>query len=425
MKSILQGILALIGLFFALYGLYFLIVFTGYFRKKKTFLPAAPKTKFAVLIAARNEEIVIGDLIDSLRQQSYPCELYDIFVIPNHCHDRTEEIAQTHGAKIINCTIPVKSKGDVLRYAFQVLCNEPYDAYCIFDADNIADKHFLAAMNRAFCSGALVAQGYRESKNPSSSWISGGYSLYFRLMNECYNRPRAAKNLPVFLGGTGFAISRKCLEQIPWEISSLVEDCEYSLACILHGIEIEWVYDAVTYDEQPIRFGQSYHQRRRWSSGMLGLCRREATSLLRGLPAHKQKMQYLDAFLFLAAPAIQAASLLSQVLLLLLYLLDPKPEILLYGLLLPNGLSIVGTTLFACILSKAGRKFNGTIWKGALSFWLFITGWSCIHLVSLFKRTGEWKEIRHTQRADSQFSPAKPIKRSKHRKKRALSEPLI
>ena len=425
MKSILQGILTLIGLFFALYGLYFLIVFSGYFQKKKAFPPAAPKTRFAVLIAARNEEIVIGDLVDSLRQHAYPCELYDIFVIPNHCHDRTEEIARMHGAKIISCMVPVKSKGDVLRYAFQTLRNDPYDAYCIFDADNIADKHFLAAMNRAFCSGALVAQGYRESKNPGSSWISGGYSLYFRLMNECYNRPRAARHLPIFLGGTGFAISRECLRQIPWATSSMVEDCEYSLACILHDIKIEWVHDAVTYDEQPIRFGQSYHQRRRWSSGMLGLCRREAASLLKGQPAQKQRPQRLEAFLFLSAPAIQAASLLSPALLLILYLLDPRPEVLLYGFLLPNALSIVGTTLFAWILSKAGPKFNGAIWKGALFFWLFITTWSCIHLIGLFKRTGEWKEIRHTQHADRRLSPAEPAKRSKARRKRALSEPLI
>ena len=108
---------------------------------------------------------------------------------------------------------------------------------------------------------------------------------------------------------------------------------------------------------------------------------------------------------------IQAASLLSPALLLILYLLDPRPEVLLYGFLLPNALSIVGTTLFAWILSKAGPKFNGAIWKGALFFWLFITTWSCIHLIGLFKRTGEWKEIRHTQHADRRLSPAEPAKK--------------
>lgn len=424
MKSILQVIIALIGLFFALYGLYFLIVFTGFFQKKKKFPQAEPKTRFAVLIAARNEEVVIGDLVDSLKRQTYPRELYDVFVIPNHCDDRTEEIARAHGAKILNCTVPVKSKGDVLRYAFQALSGEPHDAYCIFDADNVADSRFLEAMNRAFDSGALIAQGYRESKNPGSSWISGGYSLYFRLMNECYNRPRAAKHLPVFLGGTGFAISRKCLEQIPWQTASLVEDCEYSLACILQGIDIEWVYDAVTYDEQPVFLGQSYHQRRRWSSGMLGLCRREASPLFRGPSARKQRMKRLDAFLFLAAPVIQASTLLSPVLLLLLYLLDPKPELLLYGLFLPNAFSIVGTTLFAWGISQTGRKFNGAIWKGVLFFWLFITSWSCIHLIGLFKRTSEWKEIRHTQRVSLPPNPVQPVRRA-GKKKSAFFEPLI
>ena len=42
----------------------------------------------------------------------------------------------------------------------------PYDAICIFDADNIVDKNFLKAMNKKLCQGEEVVQGYKDKKNP-------------------------------------------------------------------------------------------------------------------------------------------------------------------------------------------------------------------------------------------------------------------
>ena len=54
--------------------------------------------RYAVLVAARNEEIVIGNLIESLRQQDYPSELVDIYVMADNCTDHTAEAARKAGA---------------------------------------------------------------------------------------------------------------------------------------------------------------------------------------------------------------------------------------------------------------------------------------------------------------------------------------
>ena len=74
-----------------------------------------------MLIAARNEELVIGPLINSLLAQNYPPELYDIWVIPNNCTDNTARAARGFGARVLECTVPVKSKGEVLRFAYRRL----------------------------------------------------------------------------------------------------------------------------------------------------------------------------------------------------------------------------------------------------------------------------------------------------------------
>ena len=103
------------------------------------------KHKFMAIIPAHNEEKVVGNLIESLRQQNYPKELYDIYVIADNCTDKTKEVAESYGVKIFERheEDPAKrTKGDALRLLLNTLLSDPkmdYDAFCVFDADNIVD----------------------------------------------------------------------------------------------------------------------------------------------------------------------------------------------------------------------------------------------------------------------------------------------
>ena len=72
--------------------LYWLI---GVFFTRK-FKPAKNKHKYAILIAARNEKNVIGNLLDSINKQDYPKELITTFVVADNCTDNTAEIARKH-----------------------------------------------------------------------------------------------------------------------------------------------------------------------------------------------------------------------------------------------------------------------------------------------------------------------------------------
>lgn len=92
-------------------SLWFLAVALFALQKPKRYAVCAPRTRFACLVAARNEEAVIGALVESLKKQDYPDALYDIFVIPNNCTDDTEAEALCAGAKIFRCFEPVRCKG--------------------------------------------------------------------------------------------------------------------------------------------------------------------------------------------------------------------------------------------------------------------------------------------------------------------------
>ena len=143
--------------------------------------------RFMAIIPAHNESNVIKNLVESLKRQDYPKELYDIYVIADNCTDDTAKIAKDAGAIVMERNDPEhKTKGYALQWFLQkkIEENAQYDAFCIFDADNIVDKNFLKSMNKKLCQGEDVVQGYRDIKNPTDSWVSAGYALFYWTMNR-------------------------------------------------------------------------------------------------------------------------------------------------------------------------------------------------------------------------------------------------
>ncbi|MEM9548377.1 MAG: glycosyltransferase [Bacteroidota bacterium] len=53
-----------------------------------------PKTKISIVIAARNEEKHIASCLQSILQNSYPKDLYEVIVVDDHSTDDTSEIVQ-------------------------------------------------------------------------------------------------------------------------------------------------------------------------------------------------------------------------------------------------------------------------------------------------------------------------------------------
>ena len=236
MAYLWMGAAALVGAGMTLWGGYYLVTALMSWRKPMDYGRHPASTRFAILVAARNEELVIGNLINSLLAQDYPRELYDIWVIPNNCTDHTAQAARDFGANVMECTVPVKCKGDVMRFAYRQLRDKGYDAFCVFDADNVADPQFLREMNNAYRAGARAAQGYRDSKNPFDSAISGCYSIYYWMMDRFHNQGKAGLGMSAMLGGTGFMVSAAAFDKMGgWCTQSISEDLEMSAQCALAG----------------------------------------------------------------------------------------------------------------------------------------------------------------------------------------------
>ena len=389
--DILAFVLKCLTLYTAVTGALFLLP-----RKKYPEVP--PAARFALLIPARNEEAVIGSLIGNLRRQNYPADLYDIYVIPNNCTDNTEAAARNAGARILRCGGAVYTKGDVLHQVFEQLKGS-YDAYCVFDADNLAHPDFLARMNDAIASGAQAAKGRQVALNPYDSWITGCYDLYFQNFNLLYNRPRASLGLSAKLVGTGFMITDSLLDTLGgWNTVTLTEDTELAAQCAMAGVRIHYVPEAKTYDEQPLTLGASMRQRRRWSSGVMSVANRYIIPLLWGKPTWLR----LDYGIFLTMIYVQLFAAIPM-----LYSLTAMtlPGVVNTLLISAAGfwIGMSATAVFLCLTN--GRSLR-KMWKSVLLYPLFAASWYPLHILSLVSKPKTWKPIAHVGQKQEQMRKA-------------------
>ncbi len=287
--EIMQTIHRIVGLLFCLclsYQIVYLLL--PFIRRDKPHVPTVLH-RYAILIAARNEEAVLPHLLDTLRGQDYPTDYFTIFVIADNCTDDTAAAARAGGAVVFERQDKVRvGKG----YALNALLEEihtrygadAFDGYMVFDADNLLAPDFLSAMNRTFSDGYRIITSYRNSKNYGDNWISAGYGLCF-LRDSCFlNHPRMLVGSSCSVAGTGFCFAREVLEAAGgWNFFLLTEDTEFTADCILRGERIGYCSEAMLWDEQPVRFSQSCRQRMRWVRGYLQVLRKYGGRLVRGI----------------------------------------------------------------------------------------------------------------------------------------------
>ncbi len=274
-------------LFILCYAYQFVYIPISLFKKKKTVTKKPDLHNFAVLICARNEAAVIGDLIDSIEYQTYNKDLITVFVLADNCTDNTAEIAKLKGAKVYSrFNKELIGKGYALQELRQHITEdypEGFDGYFVFDADNILSPNYIEEMNKTFSEGNDVITSYRNSKNYGDNWISAGYALWFLRESRYLNNARDLIGTSCMVSGTGFLFSRKIAENInDWPFHTLTEDIEFSADLIVNGYRIAFCPAAEFYDEQPTGFAQSWRQRLRWSKGYLQVFKKYGKRMIKG-----------------------------------------------------------------------------------------------------------------------------------------------
>ncbi len=244
----------------------------GVFATRK-FPPAAAQHKYAVLVAARNEAPVIGNLLESIRMQDYPSELVTVFVVADNCTDNTAELARRGGAVCYERFDPEhRTKGYALQFLVEQIRRDygvdAFEGYFLFDADNLLKGDYISRMNESFDAGEKIITSYRNTKNLDDNWIAASYAIHWLRTIRSEHRARSLFRLATRIQGTGFLFSWEIIAD-GWNYTSLTEDRALSADAVVNGYRISYNNAAEFYDEQPVNLKIALRQRIRWAKGHL------------------------------------------------------------------------------------------------------------------------------------------------------------
>lgn len=373
--------------------------------------------RYAVMVSARNESTVIADLIHSIKVQNYPQELIDVFVIADNCTDNTAEVAQEAGATVFKRFNDKEiGKGYALDYGYTCISEyygeRGYDAYFVFDADNVLDINYFREMNATFDNGAKASTSYRNSKNYGSNWISAGYATWFLREAKYLSQARLILNTSCAISGTGFFIAADVLEKHGgWKWHLLTEDIEFSAQSILDGVRISHTPTAVLYDEQPITFRDSWNQRFRWAKGFYQVFGNYGFKLAKGIFTNPKGARFACYDMLMTIAPGMLLTIVSVVFNAIILILAAT-GFMSTGIMIASSVSSIIFCLFnyTVFMFVLGVLTTFTEWDNIHSttrkkvrymftFPLFMLTYIPIALVALFKKC-HWTPISHTITVD-------------------------
>lgn len=249
----------------------------GFFGTKK-FKPTDNKHTYGICVAARNEEKVIKNFLDSIAESDYPLEKITVFILAHNCTDNTAQVAREYPTDKLNVVVyeysnsQEKTKGFALKHLFERIeedfGRESFEGYYIFDADNVVAQNYLTKMNEAFDAGNKIITSFRNSKNVNQNWISFSYAMHWMRTCLTENRGKSLLKLACRVQGTGFLFANELVKN-GWIYTSLTEDRSFCTDAVVQNYDITFCDEALFYDEQPYKLKIALRQRLRWAKGHL------------------------------------------------------------------------------------------------------------------------------------------------------------
>jgi exopolysaccharide biosynthesis WecB/TagA/CpsF family protein len=348
------------------------------------------RPRLAVLVPAHDEAGYIGRCLETLREQDYPSELYEVVVIADNCTDATATIAASSGATVMERDDPTApGKGRALRWAIDRLfgSRSDIDGVVVVDGDSVADRHLISGLAARLASGADAVQGEYLALTDGDDARSELRSASMLLFHRVRFGGRAALGLPCHLVGNGMAFSRHLLEDHPWDAYTSAEDLEWSADLRLAGIRPQFAADARL--RAPIAKGgaAARTQRIRWEGGRLHVIRTRVPRLVRAMVHGRWSL--FDAVVELLVPplgVLAVASVAGAVATTLLYAIGIVPG----WTVVPWIAGCAGIVLFVVGGLWAGRAPSSTF-RALLAAPLLVLGDTRNRLRLLRgTRAGEW-----------------------------------
>jgi cellulose synthase/poly-beta-1,6-N-acetylglucosamine synthase-like glycosyltransferase len=271
---------------------------------------------FTLIVPAKNEEKVLGRLLERLAHQQYDKDSYEVLVVEDSSSDRTYEVCESYARSYQNIKCmklpPSKVLNGKSRAINEALKVARGNVIGIMDADSVPSLDLLSSVAARFANGAVAVQVKVIPLNARESLVARLAALE-ELLYEYTLIGRAKLGLFVRLEGTGSFVLKDVINSLNgFNENALTEDADLSYKIYSMGYRVEYVDDVAVMKEVVPKFSWLVKQRLRWYRGNLELI---STSLKGGLNLWK-----VDSFMTFASPIMTA--LYPLTLLLGLYVYD-------------------------------------------------------------------------------------------------------
>ncbi|MBI3578703.1 MAG: glycosyltransferase [Ignavibacteriales bacterium] len=161
MISLISVALLLVGFG---YYFYFLLTVNKGLRALKNPSSSAYRPFVSVIIAARNEDQTIVQCLNSILDQDYPENLYEVIVVDDHSTDHTIDAAQLFSAKGAQPSVKILSLNDPdgagkPKAIAHGIKNAQGEIILCTDADCVVSSKWISSMIQSFESGVAFVAG--------------------------------------------------------------------------------------------------------------------------------------------------------------------------------------------------------------------------------------------------------------------------
>jgi cellulose synthase/poly-beta-1,6-N-acetylglucosamine synthase-like glycosyltransferase len=197
----------------------------------------------SILVPAFNESDYITVKIDSLLNQNYPAERFDIWVLNDGSEDNTADIIRNYeDPRVHLLDLPRGGKATALNKGVASSAN---DIIVFSDADNEWTPDTLMRLVSPFTLDSVGAVSGRLTIREDTSHLGLGDLLY-RNFEAFVRRSETRLGSAVSADGGIFAIRRELYEPIPQDVT---DDFFISTGAIINGKALIFQPDAIAYDD--------------------------------------------------------------------------------------------------------------------------------------------------------------------------------
>jgi cellulose synthase/poly-beta-1,6-N-acetylglucosamine synthase-like glycosyltransferase len=226
------------------------------------------RLRTVVLIPAHNEESSVGGTVSHVLRQLTPGD--QVVVVADNCTDKTAEVAQQAGARVLQRSSPDRGKGYALAFGVESLADSPPDVLIVLDADTrLKDGSIQRLASDAVATGRPAQAIYVLLPSANATPKQRISALAF--LTKSLGRAPGAYLLgcPNQLCGTGMAFPWEVIRAAPLASANIVEDVKLGIDLTIRGRAPLFCPDAQVIGDVVPTDADMHGQRRRWEHGHL------------------------------------------------------------------------------------------------------------------------------------------------------------